>query len=58
MYCCKCREKTETVDKVPAISKNNKSMIKGKCVKCHKPKQQFVKNQDIIDLQNEIQTSN
>ena len=53
MYCCKCREKTETIEKVPAKSKNDKCMIKGKCVKCNGKKQQFVKSEDMEKLQNE-----
>lgn len=50
MYCCKCREKTETLEKIASKSINNKSMIKGKCLKCNGKKQQFVKESDVQDL--------
>lgn len=42
IYCVKCKEKTETLQAVRAISKNNKKMIKGLCSQCGKQKQQFV----------------
>lgn len=50
LYCCKCRQKTETVEEYATQSANNRFMIKGKCVDCKGKKQQFVKESDIEGL--------
>lgn len=42
MYCVKCQCKTETVDVQNFISKNNRSMLRGKCAVCGCTKTQFV----------------
>jgi Phospholipase A2-like domain/Domain of unknown function (DUF5679) len=42
MYCVKCRIQTETVDKRNFVSKNNRPMLRGKCVVCGITKTQFV----------------
>jgi Domain of unknown function (DUF5679)/Phospholipase A2-like domain len=43
MYCVKCKRKTETVDVQNVISKNNRSMLRGKCTVCGCAKTQFIK---------------
>ena len=42
MYCVKCRKNTDTLDLHPAVSKNNRNMIKGTCSVCGRIKNQFV----------------
>lgn len=42
MYCVKCKSKTSTKEIKYQLSKNNRHMIKGKCVKCSKMKSQFI----------------
>ena len=42
MYCVKCRKNTDTIDLHPAVSKNNRNMIKGTCSVCGRIKNQFV----------------
>ena len=42
MYCVKCKSKTDTKDINYRMSKNNKPMMNGKCVKCSKTKSQFI----------------
>ena len=41
-YCVKCKSKTETINPKYKISKNQKPMVQGKCVKCSKMKSQFI----------------
>lgn len=43
MYCVKCKSKTETVDAQNVVSKNNRSMLRGKCAVCGCTKTQFLK---------------
>ena len=42
MYCVKCRTVTNTMNAQNFISKNNRPMIRGKCVVCGRTKTQFV----------------
>ena len=42
MYCVKCKRNTDTIDLHPAVSKNNRNMIKGTCSVCGRIKNQFV----------------
>ena len=49
MYCVKCRKKTNTSDSYETTSKNNKKMLKGKCVVCRKNKCQFIGSGVIAD---------
>ena len=41
IYCLKCKTKTETKDVSQSYSKNNKPMLKGKCVLCGSNKSAF-----------------
>ena len=41
-YCVKCKSKTETINPKYKMSKNQKPMVQGKCVKCSKIKSQFI----------------
>lgn len=43
MYCVKCKSKTETTDMQNVVSKNGRSMLRGKCALCNSTKTQFVK---------------
>lgn len=52
IYCVKCREKTDTINKVASKSKNGKHIIKGICVVCEKRKQQFVKASEAESVDN------
>ena len=42
IYCVKCKNKTKTSDIEYVMSKNNKYMIKGKCLKCKNKKSTFI----------------
>ena len=42
IYCVKCKTKTASTDLHRLVSKNNKLMIGGNCVKCGSRKTQFV----------------
>ena len=42
MYCVKCKKKTETLDVTQAITKNNRSMLKGISSVCGKKKATFI----------------
>jgi len=42
MYCVKCKRKTEAVDIQSVVSKNNRSMLRGRCAVCGCTKTQFV----------------
>src|SRR5208337_1822296 len=44
MYCVKCKKKTDTLDIIHIITKNNRNMIKGICSICGKNKSSFVSN--------------
>ena len=44
MYCVKCKKKTETLNTMQIITKNNKHMMKGICSICGKNKSSFVSN--------------
>jgi Domain of unknown function (DUF5679) len=50
LYCVKCKSKTETVDEQRVVSKNNRSMLRGKCAVCGTTKTQFVKENSGGDL--------
>ena len=41
-YCVKCKSKTETINPKYKMSKNQKPMVQGKCVKCSKMKCRFI----------------
>ena len=41
MYCLKCKKKTETLNTIEIMTKNNRSMLKGECSKCGKKKSSF-----------------
>ena len=42
MYCVKCKRNTDTLNLHPAVSKNNRNMLKGTCSVCGMIKNQFV----------------
>ena len=44
MYCLKCKRQTETKDIQQLTTKNNRLMLKGKCVVCGTKKAQFISN--------------
>lgn len=44
MYCTKCKVKTYTKDIEESIAKNNRQMIKGKCITCGCKKCGFAKS--------------
>ena len=50
MYCVKCKSKTETVDTQNVVSKNNRPMLRGKCIVCGRIKTQFVASRTGGDL--------
>ena len=41
-YCVKCKSNRETINPKYKMSKNQKPMVQGKCVKCSKMKSQFI----------------
>ena len=41
-YCVKCKSKTETINPKYKMSKNQKPMVQGKCVKCSKMKSRLI----------------
>ena len=41
-YCVKCKSKTETINPKYKMSKNQKPMVQGKCVKYSKMKSKFI----------------
>ena len=43
IFCVKCRKKTNTIDIIETVSKNNRNMLKGKCVICGTVKNKFIK---------------
>ena len=51
MYCVKCKKKTETLDTIHIITKNNKHMMKGICSICGKNKSSFVSKYSGSNLQ-------
>lgn len=44
MYCVKCRKSTETSQTERTVSKNNRHLLRGKCVVCGTTKTQFIKS--------------
>ena len=44
MYCLKCRKSTETSQTERTVTKNNRHMLRGKCVVCGTTKTQFIKS--------------
>ena len=44
MYCVKCRKSTETSQTERTVSKNNRHLLRGKCVVCGTTKTQFVRS--------------
>lgn len=42
IYCLKCKRHTETKDVERAITKNNRNMLKGKCLVCGSNKSKFI----------------
>lgn len=46
MYCVKCKTKTNSKNINFMLSKNNKPMKKGNCIKCGSVKTQFVSYED------------
>jgi transposase InsO family protein len=51
IFCFKCKKKTDTIDPVKDVSKNNKPMIKGKCKICGTIKCKFVRNETTIAIE-------
>ena len=49
MYCVKCKKVTETKDIHQVTSKNNRQMLRGKCVVCGKTKTQFIKGAGLFN---------
>ena len=54
MYCVKCKGKTESVDVQNVVSKNNRSMLRGKCANCGCTKTQFVSGKTGGDLASSV----
>ena len=44
IYCVKCKEKTDTIDKKCYANINGTKRISGKCAVCNKKKSQFIKS--------------
>ena len=44
MYCVRCKKSTDTSHTENTVSKNNRHMIRGKCVVCGTTKTQFIKS--------------
>ena len=44
MYCVRCKKVTETSDIQNTVTKNNRHMLRGKCVVCGTTKTQFIKS--------------
>ena len=42
MYCVKCKQKTETVNVIHVVTKNNRRLLKGTCTACGSKKSSFV----------------
>lgn len=42
MYCVKCKQKTETVNIIHVVTKNNRRLLKGTCTACGNKKSSFV----------------
>ena len=42
-YCVKCKSKTETLNSLQVITKNNRKMMKGKCAVCDITKSSFIR---------------
>src|SRR5438132_7757757 len=42
MYCVKCKQKTDSINVVESVSKNNRRMIKSICCVCGSKKSQFI----------------
>ena len=43
MYCVRCKKSTDTSQTEKTVSKNNRHMLRGKCVVCGTTKTQFIK---------------
>ena len=50
IYCVKCRTKTDSADVHNVVSRNGRSMLRGKCAICGTTKTQFVKANSGGDL--------
>lgn len=50
VYCVKCKSKTNTKDIKYKMSKNNRPMINGTCMKCHRMKSQFISSDEANKL--------
>lgn len=48
IYCLQCRDKTDTVDAIISISKNDRHMKRGKCVECGTNKCSFCKKPSML----------
>jgi hypothetical protein len=44
IYCLKCKKRTNTVDLINVLTKNNRKMLKGKCAVCGTIKNKFIVN--------------
>lgn len=53
MLCLKCQCQTATKKHKVIISKNNRSMIAGRCQNCNTKKQQFVRKEKILEVMND-----
>jgi len=42
LYCAKCKKVTDTVSLQKVITKNNRNMLKGRCIVCNSAKTKFV----------------
>ena len=47
-YCIKCKVKTETMNQETTKTKNNRTMLKGKCAQCGTIKTRFIKGSGLI----------
>ena len=43
IYCLKCKSKTQTLNLIESVTKNNKPILKGTCEICRSKKNKFIK---------------
>jgi hypothetical protein len=53
-YCATCKNDTETGDIVYVTTKNNRTMMKGKCIACGRVKCQFAKAPAVPAVKEEV----
>lgn len=51
VYCLKCKDYTDTLNKVAGKASNGRNVIKGICVICNQRKQQFATAKDAAKVE-------